>query len=63
MRIILELRNTSNLKLILPKFYQLNHKYSISMNITESFRRKNKYHKPIIVFKEFYRDYFKHAST
>ncbi len=32
------------------------------MNITETFRRKNKHHKPIIVFKELYRDYFKHNT-
>lgn len=31
------------------------------MNITETFRRKNKYHKPIIVFKQLYRDYFKQS--
>jgi hypothetical protein len=29
------------------------------MDITSNFRRKVKYHKPIIVFKELYRDYFK----
>ena len=38
--------------------------YSIlkSMNITETFRRKNHYHKPILVFKELYRDYYKQSS-
>lgn len=33
------------------------------MDITSNFRRKVKYHKPIIVFKELYRDYFKSSSS
>lgn len=32
------------------------------MNITETFRRKNPYSKPILIFKELYRDYYKQSS-
>lgn len=32
------------------------------MDITSNFRRKIKYHKPVLVFKELYRDYFKNTK-